>query len=282
MPTSSGTCARTRSPSCPAFLEAAPHAADGSVDGMLAWDLFDYLDVPAGAGARRTSSSRMMRVDGALLGFFSTAPPQAVLHYTKFVVADETHAAAPRVPRVARAPARAAEPRHHPALRERSASPTRSCCRPTCGSSSSASPRTCPADPRLAPAECPRRLARPVVALLTDFGTADRLRRRHEGRGARHLPGRGARRRDARRRRRTTSSRGARARGGVLAFPAGHDLSSWSSIPAWDRRGRGVAAELGAYRFVAPDNGVLTPVFEDLGPGRVVALDESARTARPS
>ena len=36
---------------------------------------------------------------------------------------------------------------------------------------------------------------------------------------------------------------------------------------------RGIAAELGAYRFVAPDNGVLTPAFEDLGPGRVVALE---------
>ena len=36
---------------------------------------------------------------------------------------------------------------------------------------------------------------------------------------------------------------------------------------------RGIAAELGAYRFVAPDNGVLTPVFEDLGPGRVVAIE---------
>ena len=36
---------------------------------------------------------------------------------------------------------------------------------------------------------------------------------------------------------------------------------------------RGVAAEFGGYRFVAPDNGVLTPVFDELGAGRVVALE---------
>ena len=36
---------------------------------------------------------------------------------------------------------------------------------------------------------------------------------------------------------------------------------------------RGVAAEFGGYRFVAPDNGVLTPAFDELGAGRVVALE---------
>jgi S-adenosyl-L-methionine hydrolase (adenosine-forming) len=37
---------------------------------------------------------------------------------------------------------------------------------------------------------------------------------------------------------------------------------------------RGIAAEAGDYRFVAPDNGVLTAVFRDTAPKRVVELSE--------
>ena len=37
---------------------------------------------------------------------------------------------------------------------------------------------------------------------------------------------------------------------------------------------RGIAAEAGEYRFVAPDNGVLTPVFRETPPKRVVELTE--------
>ena len=44
---------------------------------------------------------------------------------------------------------------------------------------------------------------------------------------------------------------------------------------------RGLAAEVGDYRFVAPDNGVLTSVFRDLAPRRVVELTER-RYARPT
>jgi hypothetical protein len=44
---------------------------------------------------------------------------------------------------------------------------------------------------------------------------------------------------------------------------------------------RGLAAEAGEYRFVAPDNGVLTGVFRDLAPRRVVELTER-RFARPT
>jgi S-adenosylmethionine hydrolase len=44
---------------------------------------------------------------------------------------------------------------------------------------------------------------------------------------------------------------------------------------------RGIAAEAGDYRFVAPDNGVLTAVFQDLPPKRVVELTER-RYARPT
>jgi len=44
---------------------------------------------------------------------------------------------------------------------------------------------------------------------------------------------------------------------------------------------RGLAAEAGDYRFVAPDNGLLTAVFHDLPPKRVVELTER-RYARPT
>jgi hypothetical protein len=44
---------------------------------------------------------------------------------------------------------------------------------------------------------------------------------------------------------------------------------------------RGIAAEAGDYRFVAPDNGVLTAVLRELPPKRVVELTER-RYARPT
>ena len=44
---------------------------------------------------------------------------------------------------------------------------------------------------------------------------------------------------------------------------------------------RGLAAEAGDWRFVAPDNGVLTAVFEEVPPKRVVELTER-RYARPT
>ena len=44
---------------------------------------------------------------------------------------------------------------------------------------------------------------------------------------------------------------------------------------------RGIAAETADYRFVAPDNGVLTAVFRDIAPKRIVELTER-RYARPT
>lgn len=44
---------------------------------------------------------------------------------------------------------------------------------------------------------------------------------------------------------------------------------------------RGIAAEAGEYKFVAPDNGVLTAVFDEHAPKRVVELSER-RYARPT
>ena len=59
----------------------------GTVDGILCWDVFDYLDRPA-AQALATSLSTLLRPDGCLLGFFSTAEQREPL-YTKYVVVDE-------------------------------------------------------------------------------------------------------------------------------------------------------------------------------------------------
>ena len=44
---------------------------------------------------------------------------------------------------------------------------------------------------------------------------------------------------------------------------------------------RGIAAEVGEWKFVAPDNGVLTAVFQDAPPKKVVELTER-RYARPT
>src|SRR4051812_37438354 len=73
----------------PAFLSKRFPQATGEVDGILCWDLIDYLDRPA-AQALATQLTRVLRPDGALLGFFGSAPPQAA-QYTKFIIADEVN-----------------------------------------------------------------------------------------------------------------------------------------------------------------------------------------------
>jgi hypothetical protein len=62
---------------------------EGTVDGVLAWDLFDYLD-RASARSLAAVLVKLMRNDAALLCFFgSTAAPAS--GYTKFVIEDATH-----------------------------------------------------------------------------------------------------------------------------------------------------------------------------------------------
>ena len=73
----------------PAFLEKRFPQADASVDGILCWDLFDFLDKP-GAHAVATQLMRLLNVNGALFGFFSTAHPRES-RFTKFVVVDENN-----------------------------------------------------------------------------------------------------------------------------------------------------------------------------------------------
>lgn len=75
----------------PAFFARRFSQPPGSVDGILAWDLIDYLDLPA-AQSLATQLMRLMRIDAALLGFFATTAPRVEAQppaYTKFVVVDE-------------------------------------------------------------------------------------------------------------------------------------------------------------------------------------------------
>jgi hypothetical protein len=72
----------------PAFFTKRFKEAPGTVDGILCWDLLDYLDRPA-AQALATALSSLLRPDGCLLGFFSTAEQREAI-YTKYVVVDES------------------------------------------------------------------------------------------------------------------------------------------------------------------------------------------------
>ena len=58
-----------------------------SVDGILCWDLFDYLD---GATARALAArlTGLLRSGGALYGLFGTTPID-LAHYTRFVLEEE-------------------------------------------------------------------------------------------------------------------------------------------------------------------------------------------------
>jgi hypothetical protein len=72
----------------PTFFTKRFKEAPGTVDGILCWDLLDYLDRPA-AQALATALSSLLRPDGCLLGFFSTADQRESI-YTKYVVVDES------------------------------------------------------------------------------------------------------------------------------------------------------------------------------------------------
>ena len=75
--------AGTRDALGPAIL-ARLTLADETVDGILCWDLFDFLDRPTGiALARRLV--RLVRSGGALHGFFGTTPME-LRQYSRFVV----------------------------------------------------------------------------------------------------------------------------------------------------------------------------------------------------
>jgi hypothetical protein len=73
----------------PKFLERRFPQPPETVDGILCWDVFDFLD-RLSAQALATALTRMLRTEGALLGFFNTGEARAQV-YTKYVVVNESN-----------------------------------------------------------------------------------------------------------------------------------------------------------------------------------------------
>jgi len=71
----------------PEFLKTRFPQADGSVDGILCWDIIDYMDRRA-AQELANELTRVLRPEGALLGFFGTAQARDT-RYTKYIIVDE-------------------------------------------------------------------------------------------------------------------------------------------------------------------------------------------------
>jgi hypothetical protein len=73
----------------PAFLSQRFAQEDGTVDGILCWDIFDYLD-KASAQALARELVRMLRSDGVLFALFNIveAATKAPPAYTRYVVID--------------------------------------------------------------------------------------------------------------------------------------------------------------------------------------------------
>ena len=116
-------------------------------------------------------------------------------------------------------------------------------------------------------------MARPVIALLTDFGTRDHYAGTMKGVALGICP-------DASFVDITHEIAPHDVLGGALElaasykyFPAGTTFLVVVDPGVGSSR-RPLAAEAGGYRFVAPDNGVLTLAFKDAAPRRVVELTE--------
>jgi hypothetical protein len=73
----------------PAFLADRFRFDEGGVDGILVWDVYDFLDRRSGQ-ALAAALIPLLRVGGALLGFFSSGG-EGRTGFTKYIVADETH-----------------------------------------------------------------------------------------------------------------------------------------------------------------------------------------------
>ena len=69
------------------FLKKRFTQPTGTVDGILCWDLIDYLDRPS-AQVLASELTRLLRPDGALLGFFGMKQTLDAC-YTKFVIVDD-------------------------------------------------------------------------------------------------------------------------------------------------------------------------------------------------
>lgn len=70
-----------------AILKRFPQE-DATVDGVLCWDLFDYLDKPSAVALGR-ELVRILRPGGALMAFFAATKSEGASQFTRFVVKDE-------------------------------------------------------------------------------------------------------------------------------------------------------------------------------------------------
>jgi hypothetical protein len=71
----------------PAFLQTRFRQTGTTVDGILCWDMFDYLDRRC-AQTLATELTRLLGPDGSLLAFFAIKQAPAG-RYTKYIVVDD-------------------------------------------------------------------------------------------------------------------------------------------------------------------------------------------------
>ena len=72
----------------PGVLDTRFRHADASVDGILCWDVFDFLD-KASTQALARQVIRMLRPGGAVMGLFCTAARTDHVSFTKYEIVDD-------------------------------------------------------------------------------------------------------------------------------------------------------------------------------------------------
>src|SRR5213596_1217078 len=123
-------------------------------------------------------------------------------------------------------------------------------------------------------------MAKPVIALLTDFGSKDHYAGTMKGVALGICP-------DATLVDISHDLPPHYVLGAALELAAAYKYFPAGTVflvvvdPGVGSMRRGIAAEIGDYKFVAPDNGVLTAVVDDHAPKKVVELSER-RYARPT
>ena len=72
----------------PEFFRTRFKSEPGTIDGILCWDVFDYLE-RAAATSLAAALARLLVAEGSLLGFFSTASDPGRAQYTKYIAVDQ-------------------------------------------------------------------------------------------------------------------------------------------------------------------------------------------------
>ena len=73
----------------PATIEKRFRHSEGTVDGILCWDVFDFLDKHA-AAALAKQIVRMLKPGGIVMGFFCSIPVEKA-PFTKYEIVDDTN-----------------------------------------------------------------------------------------------------------------------------------------------------------------------------------------------